>query len=178
MTKVTKVRLQEELNFGVILTSSHFLHTPHDCAQLLLWFVCEYLSVSRRDGAVMLSKRRRKIPTQTPISSTGPSPLARWRIALCSGALWFCNSTSVPRLLLETDLDLEIGVACHGDEGRTYFAAMKARGDGWPTTRVSGDDAVAIRPAFAVEESEQRTRVLALFRGLCHAMRRSFSASQ
>ena len=61
----------------------------------------------------MLSKRRRKIQRRTPISSTGPSPLARWRIALCSGALWFCNSTSVPRLLLETDLDLKIGVACH-----------------------------------------------------------------
>jgi len=50
---------------------------------------------------------------------------------------------------------------------------MKARGDGWPTTRVSGDDAVAICPAVAVE-GEQRTRSLALFRGLSHAIVQRF----
>jgi hypothetical protein len=52
---------------------------------------------------------------------------------------------------------------------------MKARGDGWPTTRVSGDDAVAIYPAVAVEEGEQRTRSLALFRGLSRAIVQRFA---
>ena len=46
-----------------------FLYTPHDCAHLLLWFVCESQSTSRRDRAVMLSKRRRKIQRrlQSPV---------------------------------------------------------------------------------------------------------------
>jgi hypothetical protein len=44
---------------------------------------------------------------------------------------------------------------------------MKARDDGWPTTRVSGD---AIEVGFAVEEGEQRTRSLALFWMLSHAI--------
>lgn len=49
-------------------SSSSCLHTPHDCAQLLLGYSAK-VSFARCDGAVMLNKRRRKIQRrlQSPV---------------------------------------------------------------------------------------------------------------
>ena len=88
--------------------------------------VCLQKSASRRDGAVMLSKRRRKIQRKTPISSTGPSPLARWRIALCSGARSVSATPQVSRgYCLETGRDLLFDGIRHGDGGRLTLLRRK-----------------------------------------------------
>jgi len=56
-----------KLKFGTLSPPSS-LYTTHDCAQLVLWYSAK-VSVAPRDGAVMLSKRRRKIQRrlQSPV---------------------------------------------------------------------------------------------------------------
>ena len=145
--------------------SSLLAHTTRSCSTQVFALcntalVCLWKSAACRDGAMMHSKRRRKIQRslQSPVLAPAASPVAN-RVLL--GRAVFLQTPPAKRTRLGDCLLDTAGRRQPRVYWDTYLLCRRAVMAGQP--RVSqARSAVAIDPAFAVEEGEQRARSRAL----------------